>query len=85
METYRIIRVYENGTKKLLRRGLSLSEAQAHCRRAETSSSTTPRRADAVRWFDQYVRETHIPFGGGIPLRTVGLLESAIQEYNRVR
>lgn len=85
METYSIVRRYEDGDKKILRQGLTLDEARAHCQRAETSSSTTPRRRDAVRWMDTYVLEPHRDFWGRVSSRKVGLLESALQEYCRIR
>lgn len=85
MRTYSVVRVYEAGGGKVLRRGLTLAEAQAHCQRVETSSSSTPRRQTGGRWFDRYTEEPHRTYFGGVAERRVGLLESAIQEYCRVR
>lgn len=81
MTTYCIVRVWEDGTKKVLRQRLTEEEAQAHCQRAETSSSTTPRRRDAIRWFDQYREEPYVDFWGRAAERRPGLLERGIQEY----
>ena len=59
---YSIVRMFENVSCKnrIIKRGLTLEEAQAHCRDPETSSSTaTSRKAVAEtermgRWFDGY-------------------------------
>lgn len=57
---YKIVRLYLNGRKNTIKTGLTLEEAQAHCRDPETSSKTCTRR-DRVRitqsrgpWFDSY-------------------------------
>lgn len=64
METYRIVRMYQGDhPTQTVRRGLTLEEAQAHCRDPETSSSTA--RSSAARkltrdkgpWFEGYERE----------------------------
>ena len=62
---YSIVRMYQNdfSKKRIIKRGLTLEEAQAHCRDPETSSSTaTSRKAIAEtermgRWFDGYESE----------------------------
>ena len=62
---YSIVRMFENVSCKnrIIKRGLTLEEAQAHCRDPETSSSTaTSRKAVARtehmgRWFDGYESE----------------------------
>jgi len=46
--TYKIIRFRFNGTNRVIKRGLSLEEAQAHCSRDDT-------RGDG--WFDGYNEE----------------------------
>ena len=59
---YRIIRHYfrANPNKRIIRRGLTLAEAQAHCSDPETSSSTAKSYAALRRtrllgpWFDGY-------------------------------
>ena len=62
--SYKIVRHYFNGGKRTIQRGLTLEEAQAHCRSTETSSRTaTSARAKAITrrmgpWFDSYT-EAH--------------------------
>ena len=57
---YKIIRMYFKGGKRVIDRGLTLEEAQAHCRDPETSSSTctsaTGKRRTKTKgpWFDGY-------------------------------
>ena len=62
-ERYKIVRMYEQGKRRVVARGLTLQEAQAHCKDPETSSRTATGR-DAKRrtrlhgrWFDGYERE----------------------------
>jgi hypothetical protein len=60
MTTYKIVRFYKRGQGRTIRRGLTLEQAQAHCRNPETSSQTATspaaRRRTAARgpWFDGY-------------------------------
>ena len=65
-KTYRVVRMYFNKPtqpKKVLKRGLTLEEAQKHCKNRETSSSTSShaatRRAhkQGRMWFDGYEEE----------------------------
>jgi len=63
-ENYKIIRFFFNDYgKRTIKRGLTLEEAQAHCRDPETSSSTATspaavRRTESVGpWFDGYESE----------------------------
>jgi hypothetical protein len=59
---YNIRRLYFNrpGRGRIIARGLTLEEAQAHCSDPETSSSTCTRGAGRARtrrmgaWFDSY-------------------------------
>jgi hypothetical protein len=60
---YKIIRHYFNHNKRIVQRGLTLEEAQAHCKDPE-SSSRTATSAQARRrtrnkgpWFDGYTEE----------------------------
>lgn len=47
---YRIIRFRFNGSPRTIRRNVTLTEAQAHCSRDDTSSHNAGARA----WFDGY-------------------------------
>ena len=59
---YRIVRHYRDAQirRRVIRRGLTLAEAQAHCNDPETSSSTCTGAAGRARtrrlgaWFDGY-------------------------------
>lgn len=64
--TYRVVRFYRDGhnSRKVIKTGLTLAEAQTHCKDPETSSSTC--REDAGyehtrrygHWFDGYEKES---------------------------
>lgn len=64
-DRYKIVRQYfESGrTRRTLKRGLTLEEAQTHCRDPETSSSTCTNEAGRAitrrvgEWFDSYTQE----------------------------
>ena len=64
MDTYKIIRQFQNRESSEIEWGLSLEEAQLHCSNPETSSCTTTRRSDLTRqyghWFDRYEKEGNI-------------------------
>ena len=59
---YKIVRIYKNPytNSRVIKRGLTLEEAQAHCRDPESSSSrcTKPEKLRITRrmgeWFDGY-------------------------------
>ncbi len=61
--TYKIVRTYFRGGTQTLKKGLTLEEAQAHCRDPETSSSTCTgkeglrRTEQCGKWFDGYDEE----------------------------
>lgn len=61
--SYKIVRRFFNGNKRVIARGLTLDEAQEHCRNPETSSRTcrlaVNKRRTATRgeWFDGYEKE----------------------------
>lgn len=61
--TYKIVRTYFRHGKLTMKTGLSLEEAQQHCRDPETSSSTCKKHANRERtrlrgpWFDGYEEE----------------------------
>ena len=58
--SYKIIRFFFNGGKRVIKRGLTLEQAQAHCTDPETSSSTCKLPSNVRRtkqrgpWFDGY-------------------------------
>jgi hypothetical protein len=62
-ERYKIVRFYFKGGRRVVKRGLTLAEAQAHCRNPETSSRTCQRAANVRRtrtrgpWFDGYDKD----------------------------
>jgi hypothetical protein len=57
---YKIIRFYFNGGKRVVKNGLTLEQAQAHCSSPETSSRTCRTAKAKARtklrgpWFDGY-------------------------------
>jgi hypothetical protein len=63
--SYRVIRMFRDDTthNKVIARGLTLEEAQEHCRNPETSSSTATGLVETVLtknfgpWFDGYEEE----------------------------
>jgi hypothetical protein len=65
MTTYEIIRFFRDGPNVVMATGLTLEEAQAHCRDPETSSITATEEsalrltAVAGPWFDGYQEETY--------------------------
>jgi hypothetical protein len=61
LSKYKIVRMYFGDIpNRTLKRGLTLEEAQAHCRDPETSSSTCTKSKNRARtkrlgpWFDGY-------------------------------
>ena len=63
MPTYKIIRGYFRGGSEFIEGGLTLKEAQAHCKDPETSSRTATSQeaqeqtATLGPWFDGYEEE----------------------------
>ena len=63
MASYKIVRHYFRGGHRTICKGLTLEEAQAHCKNPETSSSTCTSAAACARtrrmgpWFDGYTEE----------------------------
>ncbi len=63
MDKYKIVRMYQRGGKRVIERGLTLEQAQQHCRDPETSSRTCTKAANKRRtaqrgpWFDGYERD----------------------------
>ena len=57
---YKVVRYYFKGGNRVIATGLTLAEAQAHCRNDETSSSTAKSSKAKARtlkvgpWFDGY-------------------------------
>ena len=60
-DTYKIVRMHFRGGRRTIDRGLTLEEAQAHCRDPQSSSKTATGRDAYTRrvgpWFDGYERE----------------------------
>lgn len=64
-DTYNIKRMYfkDSSLNKIIKTGLTLEEAQEHCKDPETSSRTCTKRASVERtekhgpWFDGYDKE----------------------------
>lgn len=63
MEYYKVVRFYQNGNKRTIKTGLTLFEAQEHCKDPETSSRTCKLTRNVRRtkqngpWFDGYIQE----------------------------
>jgi hypothetical protein len=63
MQTYKIVRMYQRGGNATIATGLTLEQAQEHCRDPETSSRTATSPEGKKRtqfcgpWFDGYERE----------------------------
>ena len=62
--TYKVISLFKDSDKRMvIKTGLSLEEAQAHCRDPETSSSTATGMVEHAltknfgEWFDGYEEE----------------------------
>lgn len=80
-----IVRMYfKDHPNKVIKRGLTLEQAQAHCRNPETSSSTAvsataiERTKEFGPWFDGYEEENKAP-------RKPTLLEQSLGVYQRQR
>ena len=62
-EKYKIVRMYFNGGSRTIETGLTLEQAQEHCRDPETSSKTATSYAARKRterkgpWFDGYEKQ----------------------------
>ena len=60
MALYKVVRKFFNGNRRTIKSGLTLEEAQAHCKDPETSSSTCKKPHNVRRtrergpWFDGY-------------------------------
>jgi hypothetical protein len=58
MSTYYIIRMWANrASTKIIKKGLTLEEAQEHCQDPETSGSTCSDLSKRGMWFDGYSEE----------------------------
>lgn len=64
MKTYKIVRLFrDSGRSVVIKTGLTLEQAQAHCSDPETNSSTCTKKAGKQRtrrsgpWFDGYKAE----------------------------
>ncbi len=62
-DTYKIIRHYHDKRARVMKRGLTLEQAQAHCNDPEASSSTCKTAKAKVitrrnrEWFDTWTKE----------------------------
>lgn len=63
-DTYKIVRFYgSRGGQRVIARGLTLEQAQAHCQDPETSSNTCTKAEGKARtrrlghWFDGFQRD----------------------------
>jgi len=54
MTLYNIIRFKFDGYPRIVKRNLTLEEAQAHCKDPETSGSTCSDLSKRGQWFDGY-------------------------------
>ena len=54
---YRIVRFYQKGGRRIIKRGLTLKEAQAHCRKDSTHSMSPVALQKGRSWFDGYEEE----------------------------
>ena len=52
--SYYIIRMYFDKPSRIMKRGLTLEEAQEHCHDPETSGSTCSDLSKRGKWFDGY-------------------------------
>ena len=55
--SYKIIRMYFDKENQVTQTGLTLEEAQEHCRDVETSSNTASEGCELGTWFDGYEEE----------------------------
>jgi hypothetical protein len=58
-DKYKIVRMYQRGGHRTIESGLTLEEAQEHCRNPETSSKT------AIRWEARKLTEQKGPWFDG--------------------
>ncbi len=64
MERYKIVRFFQNRPKRTIYTGMTLEQAQEHCKDPETSSKTCTKAAGKARtrrygqWFDGYTLES---------------------------
>jgi hypothetical protein len=62
-DKYKIVRMYQRGGRRTIETGLTLEQAQEHCRNPETSSRTATSSKARTRtqrmgsWFDGYERD----------------------------
>lgn len=53
-DTYKVIRFYKSGTRRTVRKGMTLADAQAHCQREDTHKK---KKDGTVVWFDGFTKE----------------------------
>tara|TARA_Y100000766_G_C18794720_1_gene550023 strand:+ start:773 stop:949 length:177 start_codon:yes stop_codon:yes gene_type:complete len=54
---YEIIRFRFDGNHRVIKRGLTLEEAQEHCLDPESSGKTCSDLSKRGKWFDKYTKE----------------------------
>lgn len=58
MTTYKIVRIFHNNGRRVIKKGLTLEEAQEHCQDPETSGRTCSNNPyPTTMWFDAYEEE----------------------------
>lgn len=61
--SYKVVRFYFSHSRRTIKTGLTLEQAQAHCQNPESSSETCNKSANVRRtrrmgaWFDGYQKE----------------------------
>ena len=58
MSSYKIVRFYgDSRERRTMQTGLTLEDAQTHCKDPESSSRTTTTDTESGTWFDGYTEE----------------------------
>lgn len=82
---YRIIRMFENYPQRVISEGLTLEQAEAHCKDPEATSSTARGTAASLRtqkygpWYDTYEPEG-LPLAQELTARAINRAQARIHE-----